>query len=104
MIINASSISATADITKLSMDNAKPADNRDALIAVMSICESPPEQQPGTYPIYPSPSQPTVNDTDKTNPHGFVLCALIKIQLYTIYMVTTSIVIILLKLNKGKAT
>ena len=53
---------------KLSMDNAEPKDYRGALIAVMSICESPPEQEVGMYPIYPATPQPTVNDTDKANP------------------------------------
>lgn len=53
---------------KLSMDSAEPKDYRSALIAVVSICESAPEQEAGMYPIYPAQSQPTVNDTDKANP------------------------------------
>ena len=53
---------------KLAMDSAEPKDYRSALIAVMSICESTPEQEVGVYPVYPAQPQPMVNDTDKASP------------------------------------
>ena len=53
---------------KLAMDSAEPKDYRSALITVMSICESTPEQEVGVYPAYPATPHPIVNDTDKANP------------------------------------
>lgn len=53
---------------KLSMNNAEPKDYRSALIAVMNICEPPPNEAIDTQQVYPVYPQPIVNEADKANP------------------------------------